>query len=105
MMALNKEMMKQFRDKFGDEPIYFKGGMTMHQLKYVTWVEDLAESLQKELEAAKAEKKRIIKELINVSDFGILPDGDHINVPTQLWLEKLLNSELDINKPEQKDQS
>jgi len=38
----------------------------------------------------------IIDEIKKVAESGILPDGDHINIPTQLWLEDLINFETDI---------
>jgi len=58
-MALNKEMMKQFKDKFGDDPIYFKGGMTLSHHKYVTWVEDLAVSNQARIEKLEEANKNL----------------------------------------------
>ena len=30
----------------------------------------------------------IIKQLKEITETGILPDGDHINLPTQMWLEE-----------------
>jgi len=40
--------------------------------------------------------KNIIDEIKKVIETSILPDGDHINLSTQLWLEDLINFETDI---------
>ena len=32
---------------------------------------------------------KICNEFLKVAKTGILPDGDHINEPTRLWLEKI----------------
>ena len=32
----------------------------------------------------------IIDEIKKVIETGILPDGDHVNIPTQMWLEDLI---------------
>lgn len=35
----------------------------------------------------------IISEIKKVVETSILPDGDHVNQPTQMWLERLINSD------------
>jgi len=35
----------------------------------------------------------IKEEIIKVLEDGILPDGDHINLPTRMWLEELMDYE------------
>ena len=37
--------------------------------------------------------KNIIDEIKKVIETGILPDGDHVNIPTQMWLQCLLDSD------------
>ena len=45
--------------------------------------------------------QQILDEIRSVVETGYLPDGDHTNLPTMVWLEELLQryDESSANKP------
>ena len=40
----------------------------------------------------------MIKKIQKVLEDGILPDGDHINIPTRMWLEDLIKEEKNMSE-------
>jgi len=50
--------------------------------KYIDWLESRCEKQEK-----------FIAELRKVAETGILPDGDHVNIPTIMWLEEICGIE------------
>jgi len=43
-----------------------------------------------EIESLKESRDKVLEEIKEVEKDGCLPDGDYVNVPTSLWLERLI---------------
>jgi len=48
------------------------------------------DKLEAENKARKDSMDELLKELKEVAETAILPDGDGINIPTMMWLERII---------------
>ena len=62
---------------------------------FETWLTDFSKKNKrppKHSECFEAGQKVILNRLREVAETGILPDGDHVNLPTKMWLETLVEA-------------